>query len=150
MLHACVKDSMWRGIWKILQNFLGTKLGLDAVQGASRAIRWSCQRARPAGSQFSHRLTALYTLLTDPCVSRPSSHLLIRVHMHCNSQEQAEIHPRTLTRAHCRFDGIARASCSWSERWSPLSFTSLAWIYLTGNKHIWNALTEAAIYWLGA
>jgi hypothetical protein len=22
------KDSMWRGIWKILQNFLGTKLGL--------------------------------------------------------------------------------------------------------------------------
>jgi hypothetical protein len=25
------KDSMWRGIWKILQNFLGTKQGLYLI-----------------------------------------------------------------------------------------------------------------------
>jgi hypothetical protein len=26
------KDSMWRGIWKILQNFLGTKQGPKVIQ----------------------------------------------------------------------------------------------------------------------
>jgi hypothetical protein len=28
MLHVCVKNSMWRRIWKILQNFLETERAL--------------------------------------------------------------------------------------------------------------------------
>jgi hypothetical protein len=48
MFHACVKDSMWRGIWKILQNFLGTKQGLSQLD-----------REREEAQKWSHILTQI-------------------------------------------------------------------------------------------
>jgi hypothetical protein len=44
------KDSMWRGIWKILQNFLGTKQGLNwALEWKKRENRGKKKKGRRIG-----------------------------------------------------------------------------------------------------
>lgn len=114
------------------------------------AIRWSCQRA----SREAERLTVQsqlffffclgYTvLMTDPCPSSPgaSPHISSEFTCTANFQEQAQAGARQRS-ARSHIDGIGAAAC-WGRVVTPLSsFTSSAWIYLRGNKHIWNALTE--------